>query len=101
MKCPRCLSVCLDDDPICFSCHRPFVGVILGRSELSRAFATRMALIFLVFGTCLGPVVCRAYFPSMSRELFDFNSLAFAGAGAALGAMLGYALGGFLGGRER
>jgi membrane protein YqaA with SNARE-associated domain len=58
-----------------------------------------MALLFTVVGTCMGPVIGRAFFPAMSRELFDFNSLAFAGTGAILGAMIGYPLGRFLGDR--
>ena len=101
MKCPRCLSVCLDSDPICYSCRVPLADQALHWSTAGRSQAVRLALVMMVFGTCLGPVICRAFFPGMSRELFDLNSLAFAGTGAALGAMLGYALGGFLGEPDR
>jgi hypothetical protein len=66
---------------------------------MAPAYGLRMAIVFMVVGTCLGPMICRAFFPGMSRELFDFNSLAFAGTGAALGAMLGYPLGRCLGDR--
>lgn len=97
MKCPRCLSVCLESDPVCFSCRRPLVGPAVYMT--APAYGLRMAIVFMVVGTCLGPIICRAFFPGVSRELFDFNSLAFAGTGAAIGAMLGYPMGRFLGGR--
>lgn len=100
MKCPRCLSVCLEDDPICFGCRQPLGARAVPWATVRGTQATRMAIIMSVFGACVGPVICQAFFPGMSRELFDFNSLAFAGTGAALGAMLGYALGGFVGGPD-
>lgn len=100
MKCPRCLSVCLEDDPICFACHHPLSAPARAWAIGRGTQASRMALIMMIFGACLGPVICQAFFPGMSRELFDFNSLAFAGTGAALGAMIGYALGGFVGGPD-
>lgn len=93
MKCPRCLSVCLDDDPICFSCHRPFAGSVLPWADVEGAYAGRLALVFMLVGTCLGPVLGRAFLPGRSTELFDAWSIGFAAVGAGAGALLGYFLG--------
>jgi hypothetical protein len=93
VKCPRCLSVCLESDPICFSCRRPFVGNAVAWTNVGRSHASRLGLVLMVVGTCLGPVVGRAFMPGYSTELFDAPSLALAAAGGGLGALLGYALG--------
>jgi len=97
VKCPRCLSVCLESDPVCISCKYPLIGPVV--RSVAPAYGFRMAIVFMVVGTCLGPMTGRAFFPAMSRELFDFNSLAFAATGAILGALIGYPLGRFLGER--
>lgn len=86
--------MCLESDAVCYSCRYQLIGPV-ARSAVP-AYGFRMAIVFMVVGTCLGPITGRAFFPAMSRELFDFNSLAFAVTGAILGALIGYPLGRFL-----
>jgi len=101
VKCPRCLSVCLDSDPVCFSCRRPFFGDVVPWSEVEGAYTSRLAIVFMVVGTCLGPVLGRAFLPGYSTELFDSWSLGFAAVGAGAGALLGYFLGAVVLGPDR
>jgi hypothetical protein len=101
VKCPRCLSVCLDDDPICFTCHRPFSGDVVPWSDVQGAYTSRLAIVFMIVGTCLGPVLGRAFLPGYSTELFDSWSLGFAAIGAGAGALLGYFLGTLVVGPDR
>jgi hypothetical protein len=95
VKCPRCHSICLESDPYCYACRRPFVSAIPMRN-VAKVYGSRLALLFMAVGACLGPIVGRAFFPGYSTELFDAPSMAFAASGGGLGAALGYLLGAFV-----
>ena len=101
MKCPRCLAVCLDDDPFCPSCHAPFGGSRDGRAVVvadRQPWAPRIALAGLGVGTVLGPVLG----PLTGRSIIQVpspppainpNLLLLTLLGASLGLALGYGVG--------
>jgi uncharacterized protein YcfJ len=96
VKCPRCNSVCLESDPHCYACRRPFVSQAIPVHDVRKIYGCRLGALFLAVGACLGPVVGRAFLPGISTQLFDGPSMAFAAAGGFLGGSLGYLLGVFV-----
>lgn len=95
MKCPSCLSVCLETDSFCPACRQPFLGEA-SPARTGRRVAARMAVAFAAVGVCLGPIVVRAFFPQLLTDLLRLDVIPYAAGGAALGWVLGYALGAFL-----
>jgi hypothetical protein len=101
MKCPRCLAVCLDDDPSCPACHAPFGGSRDGRAVVVAdrpPRAPRLALAALavgaVLGPALGPLTGRSIVPVPSPPpALDPNLFLWTLLGASLGLALGYGLG--------
>jgi len=99
MKCPRCLAVCMDTDPFCFSCRSPFSrkqdNVLPGAEGGKPPYAARLSMIFMCVGACLGPVVGKEYgfISSSGGGGIDFGSAMWAGIGAAITGTLGYAIG--------
>ncbi len=106
MKCPRCLAVCLDTDPYCFSCRAPFGNnrnAPPGAENGKPPYATRLSMIFAVLGACLGPVLGKdlTLIPSSGGGL-DLNQAMWAGIGGAVCGTLGFAIGAMLfGSRSR
>src|SRR3954470_17435897 len=101
VKCPRCLAVCLEDDPFCPSCRTPFGGSPDGQAVVvaNRPHrGTRLALVSLAVGGGLGPLVgpltgrVIVRVPSPPPAL-DLNILLWGLLGAALGLAIGYGLG--------
>jgi len=98
MKCPRCLAVCLDTDPHCFSCRAPFGNsrnVRPGAENGKPPYSTRLSMIFGCLGACLGPVLGSSItlIPSSGNGGLDLNQACWAGIGAAAGGTVGFVLG--------
>jgi hypothetical protein len=101
VKCPRCLAVCLEDDPSCPSCRTPFGGSRDGQAVVVAdrpPHATRLALVSLAVGGGLGPLVGPLTGRAIVRvptppPALDPNILLWGLLGAALGLAVGYGLG--------
>jgi len=102
MKCPRCLAVCLDDDPQCPSCRMSFavdpVELPIARAARRSSYAARLGLVSLAVGAGLGPLVgpltgATIVKPPTAPGALDLNSLLWGGLGAAIGLTIGYGLG--------
>ena len=99
MKCSRCLAICMDTDPFCFTCRAPLGGkrdnVLPGAENGKPPYAQRVATIFMCVGACVGPLIGKSLVlvdPSASGGI-DWNQVTWAGIGGGTGGTLGYALG--------
>ena len=94
-KCPRCRTVCSDDDGQCPACRAPIED---GPSELSPAArgrrASRLGLLCLALGAGLGPIIGSSL-PLVARPAGgpDANLILWACLGGVVGAVAGYVLG--------
>ena len=98
MKCPRCLAVCMDDDPFCFSCRAPFGknGKVLPGAERGKPpYAARLSMILACVGGCVAPVFGKdlPVVTTPPGDGIDLNNVIWAGIGGTIAGTLGYALG--------
>lgn len=97
MKCSRCLAVCMDTDPFCFSCRAPLgrsSNVLPGAEGGKPPYAARLSAIFMCVGACLGPMLGAGIeLVPVSGGAIDFNQATWAGIGGAAGGTIGMALG--------
>jgi hypothetical protein len=95
VKCPRCLTVCADEDDRCPACRAPLFDEppALPPAAVGRR-AARWGLVGLAVGAALGPVVGGGLpLVSPSPTGPNVNLILWACFGGGVGAVVGYVLG--------
>jgi hypothetical protein len=94
VKCPRCHSICADNDRACYSCEAPLRVSSSGGSPL----AGRLATLFACLGACIAPMYANA--PSRPSAGINWTKVHYAGLGGAVGGALGFFVGSLFRTRE-
>ena len=100
MKCPKCATMCMTGDTVCFGCKRPIGaqwtptggGDANGRRSGKPTVAQCIAMLFMVLGAAIMPVAMGRQSWAQKEEI-DFLAANWAGIGAVIGVTFGLIVG--------